>query len=168
MDTSERAELLLVPLDPQLGIRRLINDLGRFSALDPKLRAATALLDERLRSFSDGDQEILSAVFWAYLRPRLANADNLPRMQDWLRNGDTVLEEVEAGLETTMSTPVLQQLLEAGRGYAAAESADQNPEFQRALHEVRALEAAEIVAPLVVGFLVGYGAAALYCDTYGC
>lgn len=168
MDTAERAELLLVPLDPRLGIRRLITDLGRFSALDPKLRAATALLDERFRSFSASDQEILSAVFWAYLRPRLANADNLPRMQDWLRNGDTVLEEVEAGLETTLSTPVLQQLLEAGRGYAAVEGADQNPEFQRALDEVRTLEALEIGPAVAVAFLVGYGAGSLYCDLHGC
>ncbi len=168
MDTAERAELLLVPLDPQLGIRRLITDLGRFSGLDPKLRAATALLDERFRSFSDADQELLSAVLWAYLRPRLANADNLPRMQDWLRDGATVLEEVEAGLETTLSAPVLQQLVEAGRGYAAAESTDQNPEFRRALDEVRSLEAVEIVAPVAVGFLLGYGAASLYCDLHGC
>lgn len=168
MDNAERAELLLVPLDPQRGIRRLIADLGRFSGLDPKLRAATALLDERFRSFSAADQEILSAVLWAYLRPRLANADNLPRMQEWIRNGDTVLDAVEAGLETTFSTPVLQQLVEAGRGFAAAESTDKNPEFQRALDEVRALEALEIAPVVAVAFLVGYGAASLYCDLNGC
>jgi hypothetical protein len=43
MGPSERAELLLLPLDPQRGFRRLMADLERFRGLDPKLRAALAL-----------------------------------------------------------------------------------------------------------------------------
>jgi hypothetical protein len=61
--------------------------------------------------------------------------------------------------------PVLQELIEEGRSFSAPETA--SSEFQRALDEVRQLEAVDIGPAPVIAFLAGYGAASLYYDLTG-
>jgi hypothetical protein len=56
---------------------------------------------------------MLSTVLWAYLRPRLADSDNLAAMRCWVSNDDAILHEVEGALETTFAMAVLQQLIAA-------------------------------------------------------
>jgi len=126
------------------------------------------LLDDRIRGYSADDQEVLSAVLWAYLRSRLQASDNLTSLRAWVRDGDKVLQAVEEALETTFTSTVLQELIDQGRQFAATESAG-GSDFQRARNEVHQLDAEEVLPIILVGgFLMGYGPAALYCDTYGC
>jgi len=62
-DSSDRADLFLLPLDPQGVLRGAYEDFSRFVELDAKLRAGAELLNGRLVGYSAEDQEILVTVF---------------------------------------------------------------------------------------------------------
>lgn len=168
MNPSDRADLFLFPLDPQGVLRRAYEEYSRFVELDAKLRVAADLLKGRLGGYSAEDQEILATVFWTYMRNRLKGSANVEATMRLLRNGDSFLRAIEESVDTTLAPEVLHELIQRGRQFATVDSAA-GAEFQQARAEVQGLDTTHIL-PLVfvAGFLMGVGAATLYCDTYGC
>ena len=169
MTSSDRADLFLLPLDPQGVLRRAYEDFSRFVELDAKLRAGVELLNARLAGYSAEDQEILATVFWTYMRNRLKGSANVEATTRRLRNGDLFLSAIEESLDTTLAPEVLDELIRRGGQFATVESAA-GTEFQQARAEVLGLDTTAEILPLVfaAGFLMGYGAASLYCDIHGC
>ena len=54
---ANAADVFFVAIDPPRGLRRLSADVGRMAELDPKVSAAIALLEERLRGYSPDRQD---------------------------------------------------------------------------------------------------------------
>ena len=77
MNSSDRADLFLLPLDPQGVLRRAYEDFSRFVELDARRRAGAELVNGRLAGYSAEDQEILAMVFWTYMRNRLKGSANV-------------------------------------------------------------------------------------------
>ena len=168
MNPSDRADLFLLPLDPGAVLGRAFEDYSRFVPLDAKLGAAAELLQGQLNGYSAEDQEILATVFWTYMRNRFKGSANVEATMRLVRNGDSFLRAIEESIDTTLAPEVLQELIRRGGQFATVDSAA-GAEFQQARAEVQGLDSTHIL-PLVfaVGFLVGVGAATLYCDTFGC
>jgi hypothetical protein len=155
---SNAAEIFLVPIDPTRGLQKVLDDLERLTKLDPKLGAAMDLLGTRLNTFTGEAQETVGAVLWAYARNRMQQG-GLAGFRSWLDDGGSVLATVETALGSVFSRPVLNELLQHGTELAASDSPSTG-ELRQALHEVRQFLSTD--SALVVGFLLGTGAAALY------
>ena len=153
------AEVLLLPLDPVQGLARMGEDLGRLAELDPKVRAASELLDERFSGLADDDREIVGAVLWVYVRDRLQHSGGLSAFRRWIGDGDLLLRTVEAALETAFSAEGLKELARQGGQMAASDSGGAGAEIERARHELEQLAASD--SPVVVA-LVTIGAGSAY------
>jgi hypothetical protein len=157
---SNAAERFIVPLDPPRAFLRACDDLERLVKLDPKVRAATELLDERFARFTGESREVVATVLWAYSRNRV-KVDGLEGFRDWLDDGQSMLRTVELALGSVFSMPVLNELLQHGTETLATDSPS-GTELRQARDEVRQVLSTDSV--LVIAFLTGYGAFSLYHD----
>lgn len=156
---SNAADAFFVAIDPPRGLRRISSDLGRMVELDPKVRAAIALLDDRLHAVPPDGQEMLGAVLWTRGRIRLACSVGLDGFRRWVGDGDAVLRAVERSLETIFSLEVLEEVIREATELAAADSGP-GAEIQRARDEMQRFAAADSLVVLTGLAVVG----ALYLE----
>ncbi len=153
---SNAADGYFVAIDPPRGLHRVASDLGRMAELDPKVRAAIALLDERLHAVAPDGQDILGAMLWTRGRIRLATSGGLDGFRRWIGDGDAVLRTVERALETIFSPAILVAVIREATELAATDSGP-GAEIQRARDEMQRFDAADslvvVTALAVVGAL---------------
>lgn len=155
---ANAADVFFVAIDPPRGLRRLSADVGRMAELDPKVSAAIALLEERLRGYSPDGQELLGAVLWTRGRSLLGSSGGLDAFRRWIGDGDTVLRTVERCLVTIFSPDVLEEVTREATGYLTSDSGP-GAEIHRArdeIQQVAALDGIAVAIVVVVCFTIGY------------
>jgi hypothetical protein len=125
MATSEATELLLLPLDPLRGLRRISEDFDRLVELDPKLREAKAQVEQHLGGLPSEEDigERLGPILWVQLRDHLKSQRAVNTLRRALGDGDNVLRSVEEALATTFDVEVLQEVIREAGQLAQADSA---------------------------------------------
>jgi hypothetical protein len=158
---SNPVDILLLPLDPTRGLRQLSEDFSGIAELDPKVRAASKLLDDRFATLTSAEQDAVETAFWIYVRGRLTRSGGLERFRRFIGDGDRFLLLVEDALDSLFSSPTLKQLAAQLNQLAEAEAdSPASAEIEQARHELRQLATTE---SLVVAFgLATYGALVLY------
>jgi hypothetical protein len=152
--TSNAVEQFLVSLDPTRGLVRICEDVERVAKLDPKLRAATELLQEQFGLFIGESRETLDAVLWAYARVAVKQPGSLDGFREWIDEGDVVLRTVEDALRTVFVRHVLNELVQRGTELMATDSPS-GSELLQARDELRQLEATNSVVPLLAAAGIG-------------
>jgi hypothetical protein len=140
---SEFVDLLLTPLDPLRALRRIVSDVDRLAALDPKVGEARHLVTERLTSAlastPDGE-EIVAGIFWLHLRGQLTNEPALlTAFRAWLGDGDLVLRTTELALDTVLSSDVLRETVTQAGQLSDAPPPQASP-LDQARRELRRLQ----------------------------
>ena len=90
---------LLAPVDPVRGLAALAADAERLRELDPRVREAAALVEDRLSGLSDEERDgTLAPMLWLGLRARVASPPALDALRRSLRDGASVLHAVDTAL----------------------------------------------------------------------
>jgi hypothetical protein len=152
-------DILLLPLDPTRGLRRLSEDFSRIGELDPKVRAAGALLKERFATLTSAEQDAVQTALWVYVRGRLTRSGGLERFRRFIGDGDRFLRLVEAALDSLFSLPTLKQVAAQLNQLAVVDS-PASAEIEQARDELRQLATTDSL--VVVVFLEVVGACYLY------
>lgn len=152
-------ELLLLPLDPLRGLRRIQADFDRLAEVDPKLGAARGLLEERFQLLGGDEQGMLGAILWVYVRGRLTSSGIEAGFRRWIGSGETVLRTVEAALESVYSIETMRELSQQGTRFAVTDSSA-GAAIEQARQELSQLASSD--SAVVVGGLMGAGAYFLY------
>ena len=106
---------LLIPFDPAPTLEKVRGTFQLYAAADPKIAAAQDLMDERIGTLAEADQEAVAAVFWATYRRQLCAGARPARLRDWLGNGDRVLWAVQVALDTYLRPSALTDFAETVR-----------------------------------------------------
>lgn len=156
---SNPVDILLLPLDPTRGLRRLSEDLSRVAELDPKVRAASKSLEERFATLTSAEQDAVVTAFWVYVRGRLTRSGGLEGFRRFIGDGERFLRLVEAALDSLFSLPTLKQAAAQLNQLAVADS-PASAEIEQARDELRQLSTTDSL--VVVVALATYGALVLY------
>jgi hypothetical protein len=100
---------LLLPLDPVRGLQILRDDIQRFSELDPKIREAMSLLQDRFGDLTEEEQASLAPVLWMHVRDGVQRPYELRRLRRAVRNGSFLLAAVEAALNSMLQADSLKR-----------------------------------------------------------
>ena len=100
---------LLLPLDPARGLQILRDDVQRFSDLDPKVREAMSLLQDRFDTLTAEEQASLTPVLWMHVRESVQRPFELRRLRRGVQNGSFLLAAVETALNSTFQTDSLKR-----------------------------------------------------------
>jgi hypothetical protein len=158
---SNPVDILLLPLDPTRGLRRLSEDFSRVAELDGRVRAAGKLLEERFATLTSAEQDAVETAFWVYVRGRLTRSGGLQGFRRFIGDGDRFLRLVEDALDSLFSLPTLKQLAAQLNQLAEAETdSPASAEIEQARHELRQLATTESLVVAVA--LATYGAYVLY------
>ncbi len=158
---SNASDVLLIPLDPLRGLQKVTDHLERYVDLDPKLREAARLLQERFDSLSASEQEVLGALLWAYLRGQIKASASVDAIIRWAGQGEAVLRTAEGALGSIFSTETLRaSIREATRLTTTQSDTGAGAEIQQARDEIRQMTSVEIL--LKLGLLGGIGLGTLY------
>jgi hypothetical protein len=156
--TSTAVDSLLLSLDPLCGLRRIVADLDRLVTLDPKIREAARLLEERLSALtSDEDRNsVLTPVLWLQLRDFFASPGIFDAIRQRLTDGDAVLRQVESTLETIFSEESLSEVV---RQVKAATSTEVEALTKSAVAQRLEMARQEVASLDVASVVPGFGAA---------
>ena len=172
MTLSDSVDLLLLPLDPARGLRRIGAELDRVSASDEKVRDARVRLTDRFGAVpSEQLDYILGPLLWLHLRPILINPGLVGVIIASLTEPATVREASDEALATTFNPRVLQQVIQEVAAGEELRSANGGP-LQVARDEWRVLvddlSGRLDVAPLIAAglFAAGVLAGALAMELY--
>jgi hypothetical protein len=168
--TQSAAESLLLPLDPVRGLHTITAEVGRLADLDPKIREAGRLLEERMGVVPSGEDRdnVLMPILWMHLRSFVANPGTYDAVRERLADGDAVLRQVESSLETTFSEEALTAAVGEAKAASEQESANKSAvaaRLEMAKQELASMETLETVpgfaaaiaiAIVVAGVIVGF------------
>jgi hypothetical protein len=150
--TQSAADLLLLPLDPVRGLHGIAAEVGRLADLDPKIREAGRLLEERLGTVASADDRdnVLVPLLWLQLRGFVTTPGTYDAIRERIGNGDEVLRQVETSLETVFSKDALSTAVQEAKASAAQESsASRNSlvaeRLEMAKAEIASIESLETV-----------------------
>ena len=145
---------LLIPFDPAPTLEKVRGTFQLYAAADPKIAAAQDLMDERIGTLAEADQEAVAAVFWATYRRQLCAGARPARLRDWLGNGDRVLWAVQVALDTYLRPSALTDFAETVRQLESSDSADTS-ELAVARAELAQAMASDIGPIKLVPFWLG-------------
>jgi hypothetical protein len=135
---------VLIPIDPVRALETITAELDTAISLDPKVRQAAQLMQERLEGVTDED---LGAVLWLHMRTRLQDARAPEAFRRAVGDSDGFLRSVELALGTGFTTANLQQSVREAQRVTAGDL-EAKTLLDRARDELKRIEPAAEVAPL--------------------
>ena len=150
---ADPIDFFLLPLDPARGLRTYADDLGRYAELDPRVREATALVEDRLNGLSDEERTSLGAILWTQLRPYVQSPEALGQLRRSGVDGAFLLPAVDEALAGMLSADVLKTVVQEGNDLSAADAA-MGDRLRRAADELTNAGKDKPPAALVVGVVV--------------